>query len=189
MKNKKVVTAIALVFVMAMNVSAFAHEAIVKNGETSAVVADDRLTDEEVKKNAQERSLVKEKVDWSKKVTLEDVAHLIWSGDKMPNPKNGYVAPIAATASKDMVDAIKYCVQQGIISPNGNAMDMPTIEQIMDMFNRAGFDITNCEELTGTDELSVVRTYLSLERRNMMDVGTGGRRFWRENDRPPIDHI
>ena len=88
-----------------------------------------------------------------------------------------------------MVDAIKYCVQQGIISPNGNAMDMPTIEQIMDMFNRAGFDITNCEELMGTDELSVVRTYLSLERRNMMDVGTGGRRFQHENDRPPIDHI
>ena len=108
MKNKKVVTAIALVFVMAMNVSAFAHEAIVKNGETSAVVADDRLTDEEVKKIAHERSLVKEKVDWSKKVTLEDVAHLIWSGDKMPNPKNGYVAPIAATASKDMVDAVSY---------------------------------------------------------------------------------
>ena len=65
-------------------------------------------------------------------------------------------------------------------------MDMPTIEQIMDMFNRAGFDITNCEELMGTDELSVVRTYLSLERRNMTDVGTGGRRFQHENDRPPI---
>ena len=31
MKNKKVVTAIALVLVMAMNVSAFAHEAIVKS--------------------------------------------------------------------------------------------------------------------------------------------------------------
>ena len=76
MKNKKVVTAIALVLVMAMNVSAFAHEAIVKNGETSTVVADDRLTDEEVKKIAHERSLVKEKVDWSKTVTLEDVAHL-----------------------------------------------------------------------------------------------------------------
>ena len=66
-------------------------------------------------------------------------------------------------------------------------MDMPTIEPDYGyVLTVQDSDITNCEELMDTDELSVVRTYLSLERRNMMDVGAGGRRFQRENDRPPI---
>lgn len=178
MKKKKVLAAMAFTLMLAMNMSAFAHETVVVNGTASSVVDNDRLTDEEVKQTAHERAIVPLDVDWNKTVTLEDVAHLIWAGDEALIPKKGYVAPIAATASKDKVNAIKYCVQQGIVTPNGNAKDMPTTEQIMDMFNRAGFDITNCEELTGTDELAVVRTYLSLERRTTSGVGSGYRRYY-----------